>query len=874
MNFQEFLENEKIPYLPFYYFISDKKKDNGELIKRPIKEKNDLTTDEIKTELIKRENMKKPKTYWIKENNNFVEVPLTKTELKTLTKSYTVFLKHSDYYCIDIDDKEIKTKSDYIQKLRENKIYEPLINIIEKCPWSEGNTKGIHIYLKLSNVPKYSNQQKVLNFVDGDFIKVNNMWERVDKKIHTYKGKNEFIFDCEKLKPLFKKGEIWVEQQEEKPKKKETKEIKVDELQNDKPLDETQQELKKYIELCIEHDVLKNITGYSKWLNIGFLIKNTFGNEGFDLFNLVSSKMPKYDGENETRNFYNDLNKRIYNQSKKPLTIGTLKLYVKEADENIYKTINNEMKQLIKGSGKVYEFDESKCYKFDTKYFNTLKNYEEKKQYFEIFVCKVLRPQCLYVYSEYESENKSEEEKKDKEEKKKGYNSLLYSESSIKETFTHLGSSIFRKTKDNEDAQETKFINEWINDRTIKLYNTMDFVPYNGTKVFNKDDDKDYFNLFNGYNKDIMTEYDESQTEQILKPFKDLVFELCGADKECFNYFYNFLGHLIQKPSERIPIAFIFKSKQGTGKNVMLDAIGNLISKAHYISSSNPKDFFGDYAEGFFRKLLININECEGKDTFDYEGKIKSFITEDNITLNPKFVRATTISNYARLIIFTNKPNPIPIDVRSKDRRFVVFQSTEKYLDKDYGTKFWGRLVNHFKNPKFVSCLYNDLNNIKLNDIRWKETRPITKAYIEMCKLYVPCESLFLENYIDNKHYNSKYVVDDEDEDIDYYDKQCDVPTTDLYKHYIKFCETYGYKKDNTFQASINKFTSRLNELDLNIMKVKTSENSMFRFTPKSTYKLMSDRKWIITKEGENEIDIEELKNIGGKDFDDYFIEL
>lgn len=88
-----------------------------------------------------------------------------------------------------------------------------------------------------------------------------------------------------------------------------------------------------------------------------------------------------------------------------------------------------------------------------------------------------------------------------------------------------------------------------------------------------------------------------------------------------------------------MPICFIIKGSQGTGKNVFLDCIGNLINSDYYITSSNPKDFFGDYAEGFYRKLLVNINEVELKDTFDFEGKIKSFITEDTITLNAKFLR-------------------------------------------------------------------------------------------------------------------------------------------------------------------------------------------------------------------------------------------
>jgi len=861
MNIKTFLTSEKIPYLPFYYFLQEK--EDGTLLKKPIKEKNNLTIEEIGEELSKRKNMTKPKSYWkLEKDNIYKEIQLTKGELKTLTSAYTIFIKHTDYYCIDIDDKNIKCLSDFLnefqKKIPDNSLDNPdTYNILKKCAWTKGNTKGIHIYIKLKNVPKYSNQQDILNISNGDLIKINNMWEGIDKEIYNYSQYTE-PFDCDKLKPLFKKNTLWKEPKEE-PKEI----IKIEPKEKEEKVLENNNEISQYLTLMLKNKAFEKINGYTNWLNIGLIIKDSFGDTGFELFNQISQQMPKYDGKDETQRFYNDLNKKIFTKDKK-VSMGSIKKDFKEKDEELYIKVNIEMKQImkqiIKGSDKKYVFDSEKSKNFNTDYFNSLQSYSEKKQYFEKFVVKVLRPQPLYIYSENDNGN---------------YNCLLYSEDDITKTFKHLGSGIFKNEK------ETKFIGEWINDNNIKLYNRMDFNPYNGIR--NDELKSDCYNLFNGYNKHIVTEYDINKKDEILKPFKELLFELCGAEPEYYNYFYNYIAHLIQKPSERIPICIIFKSKQGVGKNVMLDVIGNIIGQAHYITSSNPKDFFGDYAEGFYRKLLVNINECEGKDTFDFEGKIKSFITENSITLNPKFVRQTTIANVARLIIFTNKPNPIPIDVRSKDRRFVVYQSTDKYLDSKYGTVFWEKLVKYFSNPKFIACLYNDLNNIKLDGIKWKESRPITKAYLEMCKMYVPIEAMFLEDFIDNKKYNySNNNNSDLDIDlekkidlIDNSNNQVDIPTTELYKEYTNFCKKFGYINDNSYQPNITKFNSRLQELDLQIIRQKTSETTIFRFTPQSVYNIMVQRKWIIKKE--SEIDEEELKDISGEDFeyfDDYFVEL
>ena len=915
MNFKAFLESENIPYLPFYYFISDVVKDDGSKQKKPIKEKNNLSVEEIQKELIVRKKMTKPKSYWVSENKDWKEIPLTKTELKSLVFSYTIFLKHhTEYYCIDIDDKTINSLDDYIFKLQENDIDENIIDCLRSCCWCKGNTKGIHIYIKCVNVPQYKNQQDVFYFLDGDFIKTNNMWEGVDKQIENYEPDTE-PFDFSIIKPLFKseqlnpkpkpkpepinlitekpktekaqktkakpepkpvsaKGSTLKAELSEEPKpvsakgstlkaelseepKPEPKPDPIDIFENDEPLTEISTETRDYLTIMLNNKSFEKFNGYRNWLNIGILLKNEAGENGFDLFNKISLQMPKYDGESETKRFYNDLNKKIFTNDKK-LTIGTIKKDFKDKDETLYKQTNEELKKSLKGSNETFVFDESKCFNFHTDYFNTLTKYAQKKAYFEIFVCKVLRPQPLYIYSENDDDK---------------YNCLLYSESEIKECFKHLGSSIIKKTSKTDEGKETKFITEWIDDNNIKIYNKMDFIPYNGSRDITNKKISDTFNLFNGYNKHIHTEYDINQKEQILRPFKELLFEICGAEKQFFDYFYNFIAHLIQKPNERIPICFIFKSKEGVGKNLMLDVIGDLIGKAHYITSSKPNDFFGDYAEGFYRKLLVNINECEGKDTFDFEGKIKSFITENTITLNPKFVRQTTISNLARLIITTNKTNPIPIDVRSKDRRFCVAQATEKYLDSKYGTVFWTKLANYFKNPKFIACLYDDLNDIDLDGVKWKETRPITKAYLDMCRQYVPVEAVFLEDYIDNKQYNNFNHLDNFDDDfVDKYEDKLDVNTTVLYKWYTDFCKKYGYINDKTYQPNITKFSARIQELDLGIIKQKTSINTVFRFTPKEIYKNMEKKNWIIKKE--NEIDEEDLKDIGGEEFEDYFLDL
>ena len=321
--------------------------------------------------------------------------------------------------------------------------------------------------------------------------------------------------------------------------------------------------------------------------------------------------------------------------------------------------------------------------------------------------------------------------------------------------------------------------------------------------------------------------------EKKITPYLDLVNELTG---EGADYFHRFIAQIFQFPSNKVPICIVMKGKQGVGKNVVLDAIGNMLNPRHYITSSKPTDFFGEHAEGYFRKLLVNLNEAEGKDTFDFEGKMKSFISENTITINPKNVRPTQISNHARTIVTTNKPNPIPIDVRSKDRRYVVFQSTDAYLKKS--SKFWTDLYNHLRKPEVMSALYQWFMKFDLKDFDWIKRRPITKAYMDMCSLYSPIEALFFEEFYDQKQWVVMNMKKKPDEEII-------VPTQELFTMYEQFCKRHRFVKEDSKMSSSRAFISRLNELEIPLVKYKSYGISSMKFIPREVYLYIEKRKWI-----------------------------
>ena len=144
---EEFIENEDLKCVPIYYYI-DKVSGN----KKPIGEKNNATVEEI-NECKKKRDVNFPKPEYKTEmiNGKHEKIPFSEDERASMTKAHSINLKHTDkLYCIDVDVFKIKNMEDFIA--------ETGVQIFKNCCWVEGNTKGIHIYLKINNMIDFTNK--------------------------------------------------------------------------------------------------------------------------------------------------------------------------------------------------------------------------------------------------------------------------------------------------------------------------------------------------------------------------------------------------------------------------------------------------------------------------------------------------------------------------------------------------------------------------------------------------------------------------------------------------------------------------------------------------------------------------------------------
>ena len=253
----------------------------------------------------------------------------------------------------------------------------------------------------------------------------------------------------------------------------------------------------------------------------------------------------------------------------------------------------------------------------DFDYMNDLGSYTLQKRYFEQYVAKALRPNVEFLWTN----------KRTKEDEYgntyKEYETVVYTEGQIRSALTHV------------QWAGQPFFTKWNTDRSLRCYNTVDFLPYNG--IFNPlQNEKKVYNLFKGYNPAVNTKVEKEKQDKYLRPFLELGTEIFEGNREFLYFFLETIAHKVQYPRQKLGLCFIIQGSQGVGKNVFMDAIGRVVDRTHYYSTIKAEDLYGKHAIGFVHKLIVVLNECEHKDTFALESALKASITDTELTVNAK----------------------------------------------------------------------------------------------------------------------------------------------------------------------------------------------------------------------------------------------
>ncbi len=344
---------------------------------------------------------------------------------------------------------------------------------------------------------------------------------------------------------------------------------------------------------------------------------------------------------------------------------------------------------------------------------------------------------------------------------------------------------------------EKLFFPSWLEDQNKRSYKKLDFIP---KKII---DDGETYNTFRGFMCDKFYEYEEKP--EIIEIFKKQIDILTDNHKESSDYLISYIADIFQNPDKNPKVAILFKSKQGFGKDTLIDLIECMLGMEYVARTEKIEDFLGTYNEAIKNKIILQINELEGKDGWEYKDKIKGLSTCDKTLINPKHNKPYKQSFFSRIFIMSNRMNPI--EIANDDRRFVVFKAQAKKPPRSHFNE-----LHSIRNDKDkLYTLFNYLKNYKINIKSWDDDRPMTKAYTNMKETNINPIYLFIKEIISDGR------IDDylEKEDGTYYKNKKNgnylIGCDDFLRGYRYYCSENDYE----IKTNAREVKKYLNEIDI-----------------------------------------------------------
>jgi len=355
---------------------------------------------------------------------------------------------------------------------------------------------------------------------------------------------------------------------------------------------------------------------------------------------------------------------------------------------------------------------------FDFDIFYSFKTYEPAKAYFEEYYAVIDNPWCLINKMNVNDVKK-------------------YNVTQFKHNF-NLKFKTFKKNRKGQEVEDKiAFWDLYNKDQKIAKYTGIDFLP---PPLISKS--KYTFNLFSEFAIEKVIDYD---TKFSTKIYHEHMKHLVNYDDECYSYLVDFLADIVQNPGKKQDVCLIFKSGQGTGKNLFFESFGDVILGEQYrLTAENPDQVMGRF-NGNHNKILVILDEMKAKKADS--DCIKNLITAKNLNFEKKGLDMIQIKNLARYIILSN--NDLPVKIEDTDRRFVLFETSNKYKGS-IDTEYFETLAEALNNKHKMKVFYDELMN-KVITTNFNKDRPITEQY-KLLKELTGKDTIesFFDHYIDD----------------------------------------------------------------------------------------------------------------------------
>jgi len=209
-------------------------------------------------------------------------------------------------------------------------------------------------------------------------------------------------------------------------------------------------------------------------------------------------------------------------------------------------------------------------------------------------------------------------------------------------------------------------------------------------------------------------------------------------------YLTNVIAWIIQNPSEKCEVALVFRDEDGvvslgggTGKNLFFDELIGMrvIGEDYYASIASNAEIYDKFNGMLKSKLVVNVEEADGKDNHSNANQLKSAITKKKMSVNEKGINQYKVQDLATYFLSTNTRNPVPAGLAN--RRFAPFDVDKSFRGNE---KYFKDLLEAIRDPDVIWAYYQYLKSYKtyLSPFEFQKNIPNTSALKDMVRLNCP----------------------------------------------------------------------------------------------------------------------------------------
>jgi hypothetical protein len=286
-----------------------------------------------------------------------------------------------------------------------------------------------------------------------------------------------------------------------------------------------------------------------------------------------------------------------------------------------------------------------------------------------------------------------------------------------------------------------EFVNQWLSDRTRREYKGLEFTPPPLTPKH------DHFNTWRGFAAETLPPIqNRAEVLRRAEPFQRHCRLMMGNDETNYEYFVKLFAWKFQNPGLKWNVMPIIMSAQGIGKDFFFKFIAEMVGPAYCHDGDTFGEIVGTNTALVSDKLFVFMTELKAEDSFKHVEKIKKMITNDNMTVEAKYVQPYVNRSVMCMVGYANSYNAVVI--KSDDRRFFPVVADCRYRnDPTYHDPF----VAYVRDPVNQRAVFQFLREvIDVSNFQPWSARPVTDVHKEMAGEAPSYGDQFLKSYWTN----------------------------------------------------------------------------------------------------------------------------